>query len=55
MHGRIVRHFILEEKKSIILLEGSQASPARPSDKESVKLEMLGWLGLVAQVGAAEV
>jgi hypothetical protein len=36
MHGRTVRHFILEEKKSIILLEYSQTSLA---DKESMKLE----------------
>jgi hypothetical protein len=48
MHGRNARHFIFEKKKSIILLEGSQPSLVSPSDKESMKLEMLGWLEIVA-------
>jgi hypothetical protein len=30
--------------KGIILLEGSQASPVRPSDKGSMKVEKLEWL-----------
>jgi hypothetical protein len=32
----------------VILLEGSQASFACPSDKGTVKVKMLGWLGAVA-------
>jgi hypothetical protein len=38
-------------RKSIILLEGSQASPARPSDKGSVKVKTLGRLEV--ETGAA--
>jgi hypothetical protein len=33
--------------RAVILLEGSQASPARPSDKESMKVKMLEWLEVV--------
>jgi hypothetical protein len=36
------------DKKSILFLEGSQASPARPSDKGSVEVKTLGWLEAVA-------
>jgi hypothetical protein len=35
-------------RKSIILLEGSQASPVRPADKSSAKLKRLGRLEAVA-------
>jgi hypothetical protein len=35
-------------RKSIILLEGSQASPACPSDKSSMKVKTLEWLEIVA-------
>jgi hypothetical protein len=35
-------------RKSIILVEGSQASPACPSDKGSVKVKTLGWLEALA-------
>jgi hypothetical protein len=33
--------------ESIILLEGSQASPSRPSDKGTVKVKALEWLQAV--------
>jgi hypothetical protein len=36
------------EGKSIILLEGSQASPNHPSDKGSVQVKTLEWLDVVA-------
>jgi hypothetical protein len=35
-------------RKSIVLLESSQASPSRLSDKGSVKVKTLGWLEAVA-------
>ena len=35
-------------RKSITLLEGSQVSPARPSDKKSIKIKMLELCKLVA-------
>jgi hypothetical protein len=44
-----VRRFILEESKNAHLLEGSQASPVRPSDRSSVKVKTLGWLEIVAR------
>jgi hypothetical protein len=31
------------EGKSIVLLEGSQVSPSRPSDKSREKLKKLEW------------
>jgi hypothetical protein len=31
-------------RKSLILLEVSQASPSRPSDASSVEVKVLGWL-----------
>jgi hypothetical protein len=36
------------ERKNIMLIEGSQASPACPSDKSSVNVKTLGWLEVVA-------
>jgi hypothetical protein len=47
-HGRSERHFILRGRKSIILSEGSQASPSRLSDKGRMKVKWLGWLEAVA-------
>jgi hypothetical protein len=35
-------------RKGIVLLESSQASPARPSDKGSVEVKALGWLEVTA-------
>jgi hypothetical protein len=46
--GKSERHFIVGSRKSIILLEGSQAVPVRPSDKSRVKVNALGWLEAVA-------
>jgi hypothetical protein len=46
--GKSERHFIVGRGKSIILLEGFQASPARPSDKSRVKVNALGCLEAVA-------
>jgi hypothetical protein len=46
-HGISQRNFIMAEKEHH-LLEGSQASPALPSDKGSVKVKTLGWLEAVA-------
>jgi hypothetical protein len=38
------RHFIFRGgRKSIILLEGSHATPARPSGRNNVKAKTLGW------------
>jgi hypothetical protein len=47
-HVRNERHFIWRGRKSIILLEGSQAPPACLSDKGSVKVKTLEWLEAVA-------
>jgi hypothetical protein len=38
------------EGHSIVFLEGSQASPARPSGKDSVEVKGLRWLEVVACV-----
>jgi hypothetical protein len=38
-------------RKSIVLLEDSQAPPASPSDKSSVKVKILEWLEIVAWDG----
>jgi hypothetical protein len=46
--GKSERHFIVEREKEHRLLEGSQASPARPSDKSRVKVNALEWLELIA-------
>jgi hypothetical protein len=46
--GKSERHFIVGREKEHRLLEGSQASPARPSDKSRVKVNALGWLEAVA-------
>jgi hypothetical protein len=35
-----------ERRKSIILLEGSQALPARPSDKDKMKVKILSCKNL---------
>jgi hypothetical protein len=37
-----------EERKNIILLLGSQASPSRPSYKDSMKVRRLKWFEAVA-------
>lgn len=42
IRGVSERHFIVGRKKEHRLLEGSQASPARPSDKSRVKVKTLG-------------
>jgi hypothetical protein len=46
--GKSERQFIVGKEKEHSLLEGSQASPARPSYKGSVKMKTLGWLEAVA-------
>jgi hypothetical protein len=35
-------------RKSIVSLEGSQASPVRPSDKGSVEVKTLEWIEAAA-------
>jgi hypothetical protein len=40
--GESERRFISGGKKSI-LLEGTQAMPARPSDKDRMAVKTLGW------------
>jgi hypothetical protein len=35
-------------RKRVILLEGSQAPPVRPSDECNMKVKTLGWLEAVA-------
>jgi hypothetical protein len=47
-HEEIERYFIVGREKTIILLEGSQASPDRSSDKCSMKMKTFGWLQAVA-------
>jgi hypothetical protein len=42
--GKSKTHFIVGSEKKHRLLEGAQASPARPSDKSRVKVSALGWL-----------
>jgi hypothetical protein len=46
--GKIERHLVVGREKEHRLLAGSQASPARPSDKSRVKVNALGWLEAVA-------
>jgi hypothetical protein len=46
--GKRERYFIEGREKEHRLLEGSQASPALPSDKSTVKVNALGWLEAVA-------
>jgi hypothetical protein len=36
-----------ERRRSVVMSEGSQASPVRPSVKRRVKLKTLGWLEAV--------
>jgi hypothetical protein len=45
--GRKGSHFLVEGVGGIILLGGSQASPARVSDKSRVKVNALGWFEAV--------
>jgi hypothetical protein len=45
--GKSEKHFIVGRTEEHRLLEGSQASPARPSDKRKVKVNALGWLEAV--------
>jgi hypothetical protein len=46
--GKSERHFIVGREKERRLLEDSQVSTARPSDKSRVKVNALGWLETVA-------
>jgi hypothetical protein len=41
--GRSERNFISVGRKSILLSEGSQAMPARPSDKARMRVKTLMW------------
>jgi hypothetical protein len=41
--GESERRFISEGEKKSILLEGTQAMPARPSDKGRMGVKTLGW------------
>jgi hypothetical protein len=41
--GRSERHFISVGRKSILLSEGFQAMPARPSDKDRMRVKTLRW------------
>jgi hypothetical protein len=42
--GKSERHFIVRWEKEHRWLEGSQASPVRPSDKSRVEVKMKQWL-----------
>jgi hypothetical protein len=42
--GEVRDNLVREEENSNILLEGSQAPHACPSDKCSVNVKTLGWL-----------
>jgi hypothetical protein len=46
--GRIERNYIVGERKSIVLIQGSEASIARPFDKGSVKAKTLELLEALA-------
>jgi hypothetical protein len=46
--GKSDRHFILERENEHHLLEGSQASPARPSNKSTMEVKALEWLETLA-------
>jgi hypothetical protein len=41
--GESERRFMCEGEKMSILLEGTQAMPARPSDKGRMGVKTLGW------------
>jgi hypothetical protein len=41
--GENERRFISEGGRKSILLEGTQAMPARPSDKDRMRVKMLRW------------
>jgi hypothetical protein len=41
-------------RKSIVLLKGSQASRAHPSDKSRLKVKMLEWLEALLGTGPKE-
>jgi hypothetical protein len=41
--GKSERHFTSEGRKSKVLLEGSQALLARPSDRAGMRVKALGW------------
>jgi hypothetical protein len=41
--GESERRFISEGEKKSILLEGTQAMPVRPSDKNKMGVKTLGW------------
>jgi hypothetical protein len=43
-----MREILFWGRNRNILLEGSQSSPVRPSDKGNVKAKVLGWLEIVA-------
>jgi hypothetical protein len=45
-HGSEILYFL--GRKSIVLSEDSQASPALPSDKGIMGVKTLGWLEAVA-------
>jgi hypothetical protein len=40
-----------KERKGIVMLTGSQASPVRPSDRGVIEVKTLGWL----ETGAARI
>jgi hypothetical protein len=42
----VTLHFV--GKRNITLLQGSQASPVSPSDKDSMEVEWLVWLEALA-------
>jgi hypothetical protein len=46
-HGRSERHIPVGREKSIILLEGSHASPARLFNEITLKVKTLEWLEAV--------
>jgi hypothetical protein len=42
--GKVGDALLWGRRKSIVLLESSEASPACPSDRGSVEVKSLGWL-----------
>jgi hypothetical protein len=43
LEGGSERRFLSEGGRKSILLEGTQAMPARPSDKDRMGVKTLGW------------
>jgi hypothetical protein len=52
---REIRNILFEGRNIMALLEGSQVSPARPSDEGSVEVSRLEWLEAVPSDTESEI